>query len=324
MISYSQRAIRRDADSHEKQPALFDTLDDRDQSGLETAAHGTEWTEHRSTTETLQMPWPKRLEELARRTGMSSTFSLDEESAQSMHHHLDALERILGDFPQKPMQEIVRSRSRSQSGRSGSVASDITSQPEESILTAPDQSDHDGINKEEMISQLQGLMSEVTILNEEVNKRRKESSEIRDLFEERCRGLTRTVAELEDEVLELQGDLVEDSIELEGIQGTVRGLQDWIDRLRETQKMSRIARDRSQQEARRRWAIRRTSQDVGTETDGEIVLDGLTAWMRGWRDVEEGFQVRSQARQMKREKRQEQHLRPREKLEEMSRRSWPG
>jgi hypothetical protein len=121
-----------------------------------------------------------------------------------------------------------------------------------------------------------------------------------------------------------QGDLVEDSIELEGIQGTVRGLQDWIDRLRETQKMSRIARDRSQQEARRRWAIRRTSQDVVTETDGEIVLDGLTAWMRGWRDVEEGFQVRSRARQMRREKRQEQHLRPREKLEEMSRRSWAG
>ncbi|KAJ5391295.1 hypothetical protein N7509_006785 [Penicillium cosmopolitanum] len=302
MISYSQRAIRRDADSHEKQPALLDALDDRDQSGLETAAHGLECIEPRSTTETLQTPWPKRLEELVRRTGTSSTSSLDEESAQSMHHHLDALERILGDLPQEPMHEI----------------------PEESIPTAPDQSDHGGINKEEILSQLQGLMSEVTTLNEEGNKRRKESYEIRDLFEERCRGLTRTVAELEDEVLELQGDLVEDSIELEGIQGTVRGLQDWIDRLRETQKMSRLARDRSQQEARRRWAIRRTSLDVGTETDAEIVLDGLTAWMRGWRDVEEGFQVRSRARQMRREKRQEQHLRPREKLQEMSRRSWAG
>jgi hypothetical protein len=119
-----------------------------------------------------------------------------------------------------------------------------------------------------------------------------------------------------------QSDLVEDSIELEGIQGTVRGLQDWIDRLRETQKMSRITRDQTRQEARRRWAIRGIRQDVGTETDGEVVLDGLTAWMRGWRDVEEGFQVRSQARQMRREKRQEQHLRPREKQEEMSRRSW--
>lgn len=203
MISYSQRAIRRDADTHEKQPALLDALDDRDQSGLETAAHGIEWNEASSTTENLQMPWPKRLEELARRTGTSSTSSLDEETAQSMHHHLDALERILGDLPQEPMQEIVRSRSRSQRGRSGSVASDIILQPEESILTAPDQSDHDGINKEEILSQLQGLMSEVTTLNEEGTKRRKESSEIRDLFEERCRGLTRTVAELEDEVLEL-------------------------------------------------------------------------------------------------------------------------
>lgn len=121
-----------------------------------------------------------------------------------------------------------------------------------------------------------------------------------------------------------QGDLIDDSIEREGIQGTVRGLQDWIDSLRESQKTSRIARDQSRQEARRRWAIRRTSQDVGMETDGEIVLDGLTAWMRGWRDVEEGFQVRSRARQMRRKKRQEQQLRPREKLEESSRRSWAG
>jgi predicted nuclease with TOPRIM domain len=99
------------------------------------------------------------------------------------------------------MQEIVRSRSQSQNELSASVASDIITQAEESIPPAPDQ--NHGINKEELLSQLQGLMSEVTALNEEVNKRRKESSEIRDLFEERCRGLTRSVAELEDEVLEL-------------------------------------------------------------------------------------------------------------------------
>lgn len=200
MISYSQRAIRRDADRHEEQPALLDALDDRDLSGLETAAHGTEQTEPSSTTETLQVPWPKRLEDLARRTGTSSTSSLDGESAQTIHHHLDALERILGGSPQDTMQDTAQNQS--QLGLAELAASDI-SQAEESILTAPDQSDHDGLNKEDLLLQLQGLMSEVTSLHEEVNKRRKESSEIRDLFEERCRGLTRSVAELEDEVLEL-------------------------------------------------------------------------------------------------------------------------
>lgn len=115
---------------------------------------------------------------------------------------------------------------------------------------------------------------------------------------------------------------MEDSIELEGIQGTVRGLQDWIDGLYEAQKLTRIARDQSRQKARRRWAIRGSSEDPGMETDGEIVLDGLTAWMRGWRDVEEGFQVRSQARQTRRERRQEQLSRPRDKMGGVSRRSW--
>lgn len=58
------------------------------------------------------------------------------------------------------------------------------------------------------------------------------------------------------DILIRQGDLVEDSIELEGIQGTIRGLEDWIDGLREAQAVNRIARERSRKEDRRRWAIR--------------------------------------------------------------------
>lgn len=44
------------------------------------------------------------------------------------------------------------------------------------------------------------------------------------------------------------------------------------------------------------------------ETDGEVMLEGLSAWMRGWRDVEEGFQVRARARQVRRDRKQEQLL----------------
>lgn len=35
-----------------------------------------------------------------------------------------------------------------------------------------------------------------------------------------------------------------------------------------------------------------------------MVLEGLSAWMRGWRDVEEGFQIRANARRTRREQRQ--------------------
>lgn len=45
-----------------------------------------------------------------------------------------------------------------------------------------------------------------------------------------------------------------------------------------------------------------------------MMLEGLSAWMRGWRDVEEGFQVRARARQMRRDRRQGQLLRLGEKV----------
>jgi hypothetical protein len=192
-----------------------------------------------------------------------------------------------------------------------------------------------GVDQAIVLAQLTGLLREVTLLNGEVERRREEAREIRDLFEERCRRLTRTVAELEDEVVELYGsrinpfqlvvsylaniylrqsDLVEDAVDLEGIQGTVHGLHDWIDRIREEQKVVRLSRDLAYQKARRSWISRRGKEGYTIETDGEMMLEGLSAWMRGWRDVEEGFQVRARARQIRRDRRQGQLLRLGEKV----------
>lgn len=111
-----------------------------------------------------------------------------------------------------------------------------------------------------------------------------------------------------------QSDLVEDAVDLEGIQGTVHGLHDWIDRIREEQKVVRLSRDLAYQKARRSWISRRVKEGYTIETDGEMMLEGLSAWMRGWRDVEEGFQVRARARQMRRDRRQGQLLRLGEKV----------
>lgn len=96
---------------------------------------------------------------------------------------------------------------------------------------------------------------------------------------------------------------MEDAIELEGIQGTVRGLQDWIDGLREAQKQAH--QTRLEQSKFQRWNNRKNN-DLSSETDVDILLDGLSAWMRGWSDVEETFQVRAGARKSRRDRRKEQ------------------
>lgn len=107
-----------------------------------------------------------------------------------------------------------------------------------------------------------------------------------------------------------QADLAEDTIELEGIQGTVHGLQDWVYMLQEEQNLAHVSKGVARQKSRRRWGGRKTNDELSPETDAEIVLDGLRAWMRGWKDVEETSQVRAQARKSRRERRQEQLSRP--------------
>lgn len=97
--------------------------------------------------------------------------------------------------------------------------------------------------------------------------------------------------------------MVEDAIELEGAQGTIRGLQAWVDSLYAEQATKRQERNIARWKTRRRLFNRGRVEEVhDSETD--MILEGLGAWMRGWRDVEEGFQVRAQARKTRREQRQ--------------------
>lgn len=115
-----------------------------------------------------------------------------------------------------------------------------------------------------------------------------------------------------------QADLTEDTIELEGIQGTVHGLQDWVDMLQEEQDVAHVSKDTARPKPRRRWGSRKPNDELPPETNAEVVLDGLRAWMRGWKDVEETSQIRAQARKTRRERRQEQLSRP--EPEELSQR----
>ncbi|KAJ5679725.1 hypothetical protein N7462_007969 [Penicillium macrosclerotiorum] len=244
---------------------------------------------------------PERLRQLSRFAATSpGLVYMERDTEDTIHRHLDVVENMLRDPRPELTQEIGKYRRRNSDTRSiASDASDAT------VTTSSAHGPDDGFNHDQILAQLTTLLGEVTALNSELDRRRQESIEIRDLFEEKCRGLTRTVAELEGEMLELQADLVEDAVELEGIQGTVHGLHDWIDNVCKNQKINQISRHTTRQTSRRRWR-REEEHETSADTDWELMLEGLSAWMRGWRDVEEGFQVRARARKTRRERRQEQ------------------
>ncbi|KAJ5884272.1 hypothetical protein N7504_011844 [Penicillium tannophilum] len=253
-----------------------------------------------------RQPWQDRLAGLAHLASASlGADSRDSNAGPLIHQHLDAIEAILCD----PQAELAQEEAHSVRRRSFRTKS-LLGDPDAADLEEPSwlaKSRNDERKREELSCQLTTLLEEVTSLNQELQQRHIESVEIREVYEDRCRGLTRTVAELEDEVSELRSDLVEDAVELEGIRGTVHGLQHWIEGMQEEQKRARAARDLIRQKNKRGWGGRKHHDEIG-ETEVEIVLDGLSAWMRGWKDVEDEFRVRARGRRTRREQRQRQLL----------------
>lgn len=151
-----------------------------------------------SSTAAATRPWQDRLADLAHLASASlEPDGREDNVAPAIHHHLDAIENILRD----PRPEITREIGRSRPPRDGSGSAVLNGL--EAIEPGSDASSSDHVKDEKLLSQLQSLLDDVTTFNRELNRRHEESVEIRDLFEERCRGLTRTVAELEDEVVEL-------------------------------------------------------------------------------------------------------------------------
>ncbi|KAJ5733945.1 hypothetical protein N7493_002731 [Penicillium malachiteum] len=263
-------------------------------------------TEHSSTTELRPArgtPWQDRLAELARLASASlGADSRNSNAGPLIHQHLDAIESILRDPRPRLTDEMTTREGRRHSFRTKS----LLGEPDASDLEEPEwlaKTRYDERRCQQMSSELTTLLGEVTTLNLELQQRRKESVQIRELYEDKCRGLTRSVAELEDEVSELHSDLKEDAVELEGMQGTVNGLQNWIEGMRDEQRKARTTRDIARKNMRR-WGGRKPPFEK-TETGGEMVLDGLSAWMRGWKDVEDGFQVRALGRRNRREQRQQ-------------------
>lgn len=183
--------------------------------------------EHRShgrttdgTTNGTSVSWSERLGELARLASDSKDIEYERDDiARSLNYHLDAIEEILCDPRSELTNELERCRPNSgrlrrrsgsgeRSGLTGSMKTHGTGQTEHKESPADAEQSRQGaaedrIQDKELLSELGTLAKEVTALQFQFMDRRKESSQIYDLYEERCREFKRERAELELEVDEL-------------------------------------------------------------------------------------------------------------------------
>ncbi|GAD93006.1 conserved hypothetical protein [Paecilomyces variotii No. 5] len=226
---------------------------------------------------------------------------IPEQGSGAIENCLDTLESLL-DPRHELTQEIARHRPRSSHSNPSppTAASRANSSPaaRPSIDPAVDNSHR----------QLQALLKELTAVNAQLQQRRAESRHLHGLFIQKCEGLAQKILQLEDEIQDLHSDILEDTIELEGLRGTVRGLESWVGRW-ERERASKEARDvgnKSSSKSKSPWKRKRHVRNVGDiENDTDTLIDGITAWMRGWKDIEEGFHVRARRRQARREQRRQ-------------------
>lgn len=109
-------------------------------------------------------------------------------------------------------------------------------------------------------------------------------------------------------IINRKSDILEDTIELEGLRGTVRGLDSWVNRWQRQRESSSPSKSDSVRRSKSRSYWRRKSKPAAQSEDDEdgndldTLLDGVLAWMRGWNDVEEGFLIRARRRKLRRDK----------------------
>lgn len=92
--------------------------------------------------------------------------------------------------------------------------------------------------------------------------------------------------------------MLESSIELEGLRGTVYGLENWVGMWERERNLLEM-QGANMSHRRWGWKPKRDLCDDGGKND--VLIDGIGAWIRGWKDVEEGFRIRAQERNQRRE-----------------------
>ncbi|GAM36712.1 pogo transposable element [Talaromyces pinophilus] len=232
---------------------------------------------------------------------------LSQDDCAAVSTYLDNIEKLLD--PRRDISQAIAL------GRPSSSTSNAT--PTTKISPAIADYRHKSIPKGTTQSQtvshdLTSILQELTNVNTELRQRYLESRHIHDVFIVKCEGLAQRILELEEEVHELKSDILEDTIELEGLRGTVRGLDSWVGRW-QRQRESSSPSSSSKADAGRRskgrsyWRrkAKSTTDKNEEEEDGndfDTFLDGVLAWMRGWNDVEEGFLIRARRRKLRRDR----------------------
>ena len=186
--------------------------------------------------------------------------------------------------------------------------------------------------------QFTALLDEVSTLGSELDQRRNESFYIYNLFTLQTQRLERGVSLLENEIHELlvyiliialatgvltmamallipispdrHADILQNSIEREGLRGTVYGLESWVDGCQQDhQRAITTNRAQAREAQKKRWTKkRRPADNLGYDSESEALFEGITAWMRGWKDIDEGFRVRERERELRREERAKMRL----------------
>ncbi|OJJ98006.1 hypothetical protein ASPACDRAFT_45306 [Aspergillus aculeatus ATCC 16872] len=251
---------------------------------------------------------PARLIRVAQILSESNSISISDST--TIHHCLQEMEALLDPRPAFS-QEVARCRPRAHSRPPSPV--DSPRNPHISSITpVSTTANHHGDVQEIPHSQLRDLLKEVTAMKTEFSQRRRESLEIHSLLTQERQALTQRLTELDDEIHELRKDILEDLAEREAMQGTINGLEIWVDDWHK-QHLLAVAEGPTMKHRRknqRRWT--KCAKEEQFNDDGEALFEGITAWMRGWKDIEEGFHIRQKDRDLRRERRREQMERQRD------------
>ncbi|OAX83121.1 hypothetical protein ACJ72_02528 [Emergomyces africanus] len=177
----------------------------------------------------------------------------------------------------------------------------------------PNQVDH---------NELDILVRDLQLITRSLEQRRSECLHLNSVFIVKCEKLAQRILEMEDEIDELRVEKIENTIELEGLKGTVRGLEGWIRRWKMKKEMQRREAQNGDVHSEYTWSSSSSSsaysssnrgrgewdnnRNQGTligvvdnareEEDIDTLMDGISEWLGGWHEVEEGFRIRARLR----------------------------
>ncbi|RDW94083.1 uncharacterized protein DSM5745_01405 [Aspergillus mulundensis] len=141
--------------------------------------------------------------------------------------------------------------------------------------------------------------NEVRKLGDAFLKRREETLYIYSLHDRERKRMRGRIAELEAEIEKLQADMQQDMAAREALQGTVHGFEIWIDGCRDEYRLThKKPKENLRQGGGGWWSKKKVDKPDGFDADA--LFDGITAWLRGWADVEEEFRDQDRARRLRR------------------------